>query len=156
MNIPKGVDFISFIIPRYQIEARNIDFARSFFISICDDSDKLLSFQGRISLGFEGYDDDPRELFEIEEVRTYIKHLTTVFPYWLYFINRVDSNLKILLLSLCRYTKKAPGLAKIHSQDSASMLSFLFKSLNKFCKDLKIPENVNKQITEEVVSYFQK
>ena len=40
--------------------------------------DFALHCQGKIQFGFAGYDDDPRELFEIDEVRWYVAVLITI------------------------------------------------------------------------------
>ncbi len=34
-----------------------------------------------------GYDDDPRELYQIPEVVSFIKDLNSKLPFWLYFVN---------------------------------------------------------------------
>jgi len=40
-----------------------------------------------------GYDHDARELFEIPEVREYNALLDNEFPYWLFFLTRLDEPL---------------------------------------------------------------
>lgn len=40
----------------------------------------------RISISFEGYNEDNRELDEIPEVRDFIYELDDKFPYWLFFL----------------------------------------------------------------------
>ena len=37
-----------------------------------------------------GYDDDPRELYQIPEVVSFIKDLNSKLPFWLYFVNTSD------------------------------------------------------------------
>ena len=37
-----------------------------------------------------GYDDDPRELYQIPEVVSFIKDLNSKLPFWLYFVNTAD------------------------------------------------------------------
>jgi hypothetical protein len=41
--------------------------------------------QGKVEIMFSGYDDDPRELFEIPEVRAYVAALDAVLPDLLFF-----------------------------------------------------------------------
>jgi hypothetical protein len=38
----------------------------------------------RVFLVFDGYDNDPREVFEVEEVRTFLKTVTKFAPWWLH------------------------------------------------------------------------
>ena len=49
--------------------------------------DLAKSFRGRLSMSFQGYDGDPRPLWEISEVRRFVRELDDAFPYWLYFAN---------------------------------------------------------------------
>lgn len=44
-----------------------------------------LPFIGRILFTVHGYEDDPRELFEIPEVRKFYAELNRIWPCWLYF-----------------------------------------------------------------------
>ena len=44
----------------------------------------------RVFVTFDGYDDDPREVFEIPEVRAYIGKLTEAAPWWLGLIGQTD------------------------------------------------------------------
>jgi len=47
------------------------------------------AFQKYVFL-ISGYDDDPRELYQIPEVVSFIKDLNSKLPFWLYFINTSD------------------------------------------------------------------
>jgi len=49
--------------------------------------DVAAGFQGGISMSFHGYDMDPRPLWEIPEVRSFVRQLDDAFPHWLYFAN---------------------------------------------------------------------
>jgi len=43
------------------------------------------------------YDNDPRELVDIHEVRSLLRALETSWPQWAYFFNQVDDSIKLLL-----------------------------------------------------------
>ena len=47
------------------------------------------AFQRYVFL-ISGYDDDPRELYQIPEVVSFIKDLNSKLPFWLYFVNTGD------------------------------------------------------------------
>ena len=51
-------------------------------------------YEGKLNIVIDGYLGDPRELYEIREVRDYIAYLDKCFPYWFYFcyrgINRIS------------------------------------------------------------------
>ena len=48
-----------------------------------------VAFQRYVFL-IPGYDDDPRELYQIPEVVSFIKDLNSKLPFWLYFVNTGD------------------------------------------------------------------
>lgn len=56
-----------------------------------DDFMELLHKIGKVAcqgvgLGFSGYDDDPREIWEIPEARAFIQRLNDKHPCWPYFV----------------------------------------------------------------------
>lgn len=59
-------------------------------------------FEGRVTFWFSGWDEDPRELAEIPEVRAWFNKLTGEFPYWLHFIEKQGDTLFLALRLLCR------------------------------------------------------
>ena len=52
-----------------------------------------------VILALGGYDQDPRELFEIAEARAFLKHLHRRWPYWLYFCSLQTGGL--MTMTLC-------------------------------------------------------
>ena len=60
------------------------------------------AFQRYVFL-ISGYDDDPRELYQIPEVVSFIKDLNSKLPFWLYFINTSDKRFfSWMIACLCR------------------------------------------------------
>lgn len=62
------------------------------------DTAKVASAKGRLGLVFAGWENDPRELWEIPEVRRYFAALDEEFPYWLWFLMQGQITLSVLLL----------------------------------------------------------
>jgi hypothetical protein len=54
--------------------------------------------KGKLTLVFSGWESDPRELYEIDEVRNYFAALDREFPYWLWFLMQDEITLSVLLL----------------------------------------------------------
>ena len=59
--------------------------AKAFLKSLLGSPETARSFFENIDVSFHGYDDDSRELFEIQGVRDFVNKLDTEFPFWLYF-----------------------------------------------------------------------
>lgn len=51
-------------------------------------------------LVIDGYSRDPRELYEIPEVRTFFRAVTARWPYWLHFVNVGGESVRNVLLQM--------------------------------------------------------
>ena len=62
-------------------------------------------YRGQMTLVVDGYNNDPRELVDIPEVRALLRRLEAEWPYWAYFFNQVDDSIKLLLSCVagCRF-----------------------------------------------------
>ena len=61
-----------YMINRNSVENGDLSTVMHFVQRLTSSKDFALDRQGKIQFGFAGYDDDPRELFEIDEVRWYV------------------------------------------------------------------------------------
>jgi hypothetical protein len=67
-------------------------------------------FQRKVFLYIDGYDDDPRDLWEVEEVRRWAQVLDVAFPFWFYFLQLGPrSSLQWIAFTLCPYRKVPEG-----------------------------------------------
>lgn len=62
--------------------------AEQFFANIVGGKSKL---RGTVMLTISGYDTDPRELFEIEEVCTFCKKLVKAVPHMIYYLEQKET-----------------------------------------------------------------
>jgi hypothetical protein len=53
------------------------------FAMIGDNGSHLSSNAGKLLVGINGYDSDPRERYQIDEVRAFIRDLTNKVPWWI-------------------------------------------------------------------------
>lgn len=96
-----------FIIDRADIEARQFESvvaALNFHIA---NRENLLKFFGRVEISIHGYDNDPRELYEIPEVKIYLKELNQLFPYWL--VLQIGSGAWLRILYFCLTDARREG-----------------------------------------------
>ncbi len=59
-----------------------------------------MTAEGAVTLVFNGYDDDPRELESIPEVREWFAKLFKAWPYWSFFASRIDQTVPLVLTCL--------------------------------------------------------
>jgi hypothetical protein len=76
------------------------EFLEQFHLDRWPPGQALAQLEGRLNLFINGYDDDPRQLYEIPEVRRFYYSLFDVWPYWLYFC---QFNQNLLLMMICRW-----------------------------------------------------
>jgi hypothetical protein len=87
--------------------------------------------KGRVLFGIKGYEDDPRQLWEIPEVRRWMRQLDAVFPFWFYFLDTGPrSTLSFVAFSLCAYEEE-PGGPRIPPEELHRFLGEHFRAMNR-------------------------
>jgi hypothetical protein len=76
--------------------------------SLSGDRSSAMSAEGAVTLVFNGYDDDPRELHSIPEVKEWFAKLIEAWPYWSFFASRIDQTVPLVLTGL----RAALGLSR--------------------------------------------
>lgn len=89
-------------IQRVWVEANDLRPAVAALERVLANTETVQRFKGRLHLFFDGYDDDPRELWVIPEVHAYVTALDAEFPYWLWFMAFDDPTLLLLVSCCCR------------------------------------------------------
>ena len=108
----------------------------------------------------EGYDDDPREIHSIPEVRRFYTAFHEAWPYWLYFCNLDTENLK--MMTICCLPALTALQVDGHAQaavtyDPLSLVSFLkkdFLPMNMLCERAEVFEDRILGRTKQLFDYF--
>ena len=107
-----------------------------------------------------GYDDDPREIHSIPEVRKFYRQFHEAWPYWLYFCN-LDTDALMPMVACCLNTLTAvktdnqPQVALHH--DRMEMVLFLsrdFGAMNSICERAGMFESVIYNRSKRLFEYF--
>jgi hypothetical protein len=154
MTIPKDIDKIVIQVPRWAVEKKNFDFMLDTLYDLIEDEDSIKRFKNSLTIGFDGYDKDSRDLWEIKEVREYIRGITLKFPHWFYFCSIEDHSLWLILLAQCRLTKIGPGNFKYNSKDASGVKEFLFQSLNDLFKTHNLETEELEIIPKQIENYY--
>lgn len=154
-NSPAVLEPVILVLPRPQIEAGNIDEALALLQKLVSEPEVMLSCCGRVSLVIDGYNDDPRELFEIAEVRAFIQALDARWPYWYFFLSQADDSIKLLESCLCDSIEVVPGVNAIDTEQLTASLTRHFAALNKLCETINLPEHRAEEISEGVISLIR-
>jgi hypothetical protein len=113
--------------------------------------------QGKFELFVSGYDDDPRELWEIPEVVAWMKIVEPEVKYWFYFLRTEAPAFSLRLLAHCvcgarlaEDIPRGPGDALQLYRDPVALSAFLqrnFDWLNEIALDLGLAETEIRKIS---------
>lgn len=137
---------------RRQVETSDIDEPLQFLRGLTANPRAALEYCGRISLIVDGYNDDPREIFEVPEVRAFIKSIDQQWPYWFFFLSQADDSIKMLESCLCDTIEVIPGVASIDLEQMERSLVRHFGAMNRLCEAMNVPEEKVEEISEGIIS----
>jgi len=153
-------DYFDIVIDRETIE--KVDFSIIETLIKKFDNKKLLNnAAGNLNISFYGYEEDPREIFEIPEIQNWVKASMIVrkIP-WFYFLSTEPTSQSIKALALCfiaEQVETTDGTIRYQPmqknlQDFA-MLNF--QNMNYFMGTHQLSENLKTKISKKINSYFQ-
>lgn len=121
--------------------------------SLSSDRSSAMSAEGAVTLVFHGYDDDPRELEAIPEVRKWFAQLFEAWPYWSFFASRIDQTVPLVLSLLLSGEAVAgePGMVGwcFDLDELKPLLLEMFGHQNELIEKLGISEDVNERVTHD-------
>lgn len=85
-------------ITRKAVESGDVTEAIELLRPLIADREAAYAFRGRYRIMVLGWDEDPRELWEIPEVRSHLRRLDEAFPYWYWFLEPGGS---FMLMAAC-------------------------------------------------------
>jgi len=98
----EGPELIALRIDRSEIEARNLAHALDVLHVLIENVENVRRYRESLVFFVEGYDEDPRSLPEIPEVRAYFRALVREWPHWLWFQARGMGAIALLFSLICR------------------------------------------------------
>ena len=113
-------------------------------------------FQRYVFLIF-GYDDDPRELYQIPEVVSFIKDLNSKLPFWLYFVNTGDKRFfSWMIACLCQAMSLDQDEETIYADFNADayndLIEYQFSNIVKLMSGLGMGESIQDKVLKELSS----
>lgn len=109
---------------------------------------------GGVSLVFDGYCSDPRELWEISEVRAYVKKLTTAWPSWMFFLDGSRHSLVVLFMCLCAMERTDnPNKQRVVNLPH-DLLSVGFEGVRQICTQFNFGEDKFQQVWSGVAKHL--
>ena len=112
------------------------------------------AFQKYVLL-ISGYDDDPRELYQIPEVISFIKDLNSKLPFWLYFVNTADKRFfSWMIACLCSAMSLDQDVETIYADFNAddynNLIETQFSNIVKLMSALGMGESIQESVLKEL------
>jgi hypothetical protein len=103
MRKVKHADFVLWEIKRRDVEAMRFGEVEGLFERLAATPSMIRSKRNAVEIVIGGYDQDPRELWEIPEVRRWFKVADFRIKYWFYFLrtDKNSSSLETLINCVC-------------------------------------------------------
>ena len=150
-DISQQSDYIVLQIPQEAIQ--NCD--TSDYVTLLHGiTDSLQSFEAafqRYVFLISGYDDDPRELYQIPVVVSFIKDLNSKLPFWLYFVNTADKRFfSWIIVCLCRAMSLDQDEETIYADFNAEayndLIEYQFSNIVKLMSGLEMGESIQEKV----------
>jgi Domain of unknown function (DUF4365)/Chlororespiratory reduction 6 len=151
--------FILFVIDRPQILQLDTTSTRDFFGRLRHTKELAYNSQGKVEIAFHGYDNDRRELYEIEEVRRFMSVLDKALPELFFFVRTEPGTHTLKTFALCqsrvwwphgRSTALVTKRIEFETKDVAAFMNRHWRGLNQMTEWLSMPIDENKKITEAI------
>jgi hypothetical protein len=152
--LDSGLDFLQIVVDRRDVETANLEPTLNALRQLLVNTSTVSKFRDRLDLRFAGYDEDSRELHQIEEVRKFVWLLDKEFPFWFYFINLRMGILIIIQLCLCRYTIREDRCFDSDPLDLADFLNQHFVAMNWLTEKCGLGEQLIELRTKEIIAFF--
>lgn len=146
---------VTIMVPRSDVETCDVDPTVAALQPFVSSPERARSLQGSLDLRIGGYDDDRFELYEIEDVRTFVHALDLQFPYWLYFSNLDTASLRMLTLCFLPPFLTDEGKRKHFNDDLGSLLERRWMpALEQMASYTRYSEGEFEEVVDAVAGYY--
>jgi len=146
---------------RDDIENLNAEPFVQFFQLLESNKKLILSMRNKVNFLIEGYDNDSRELCEIQEVRQWMSEVLHRIDSWGYFLNMEDDYSGLHILHSC--TNKILEVKPmgdtyqvfIVKEGIKKTLNVIFNGLNEFCDRNGISDEITKIQSKKIIELLR-
>jgi hypothetical protein len=143
------------LISRREVEAADIASVLSRLKPFLASREEAWRYRGQMTLVVDGYNNDPRELVDIVEVRTLLRALESSWRHWAYFFNQVDDSIKLLLSCVAGSRFLGRGAVEMDADLVAAALSRAFGGMNMVFERFGFPEDELEKMSNGLVEVLE-
>lgn len=155
---------ILLVVDRASITIKKYDELTDGLNRLAINPDLIEASKGKIDIGIHGYDSDQRELYEIDEVREWVKLIFKKVEGLAYFLATDKFAMFLRIILYCKVPIYDRGKAFVDGKwkknvevdltKSGSFFDELFINLNTFTEKNNIPIEINKEISFNLIEYL--
>ena len=143
------------MISRREVEAGDVASVVSRLKVFLATREDAWLYRGQMALVVDGYNNDPRELVDIPEVRTMLRQFEAAWPYWAFFFNQVDDSIKLLLSCAAGSRFLGRGAVEMDADQVAAALARGFDGMNTIFDRFGFPEGELEKMSDGLVEVLQ-
>ena len=143
------------LISRREVEQGDLPSVLSRLKPLLATREDAWRYRGQMTLVVDGYNDDPRELVDIPEVRALLRGLEAEWPYWAYFFNQVDDSIKLLLSCVAGSRFLGDGAVEMDGERVAAAMARAFGGINAVFERFNFPEDELELMSRGFVEVLQ-
>lgn len=141
-------------IKRDSINTQNIAGVLKFANLFSSTAQNAWNSRGSVRLVFSGYSDDSRELWEIPEVRAYVKKLVAAWPEWMFFLDTSDKTLQVCYMCLAQMERTADSSKQRIVGFTPEVLTDGFDGINQICEKYQFSDEVCEIASKKIADCF--
>lgn len=148
-------DHITLVISRDAIDEGDLSEALSVLGPLLVDPATARRFCGAVEVAVDGYNHDPREIYEIPEVRAYMRDLDDDFPFLPFFLSRHTGTLRMLAFCLLPTERVAAGQIRVDKRAYEGLVERWREAVKFTAKEVAMFDEVTrKALKKEFRAYF--
>jgi hypothetical protein len=141
-------------IKRDSINKQNISGVLKFANLFSSTPQNAWNSRGSVRLVFSGYTDDSRELWEISEVRAYVKKLVAAWPEWMFFLDTSDQTLQVCYMCLVQMERTGDSSKQRIVGFTPEVLTDGFDGINQICDKYQFGDKVCEIASKKIADCF--
>jgi len=149
---PRVKVIVGLRISRREIEHHDTSRSLALLNGLTQEKNVAWIARGRLVLSVDGYDDDPRELYELPEVRRFIKSLHSQWKYWFFFSNEIYATLQVVCNCILSGTRASPHATQVDANSFNKFYRECADACNDLCDKFGLPEEANQ---EQLLNAYQ-
>jgi hypothetical protein len=158
-DVLNNASFLAFAVPKSEVLTGDFSTLSSMIKRLTKNREMTLRKRASAEIFFPEYDADPRELYEIPEIRSWFMATILQGIPWFYFLEQ-SKGMGLTLLFCCTCNVEFQGIyGKKHRllvspEEQKWWLEHNFLNLNKFTEFNEISLEINKEISYGVSNWF--